>query len=67
MHGASSARSFGAEFIANGNDEADATAVGLVMVMRPAGGRWSLGLKVGYRFQEEADGVYGGFEFGRSF
>jgi hypothetical protein len=67
MHRASGERSLGAEFIANGNDETDATALGLVMVMRPAGGRWSLGLKVGYRFQQDADGVYGGFEFGRSF
>ena len=67
MNRGSPGRSVGAEFLANGNDEADATAAGLVLVIQPSGGRWSVGLKAGYRFQDEADGVYGGIEFGRSF
>lgn len=59
-------RAFGGEIVANGNDEADSVAVGLVMVVRPSGGKWSLGIKAGYRFQQEADGVYAGIELGRS-
>lgn len=60
-------RSIGVEFVANGNDEAEATAAGLVFSLQPAGARWSLGLKAGYRFQDGYDGAYGGIEFGRSF
>ncbi|HEX9206638.1 MAG TPA: cellulose biosynthesis protein BcsS [Steroidobacteraceae bacterium] len=67
-HGATSARAFGVEAVANGNDEADATAVGLFTTFRPgAGSRWTIGLKAGYRFQEDADGAYGGVEFGYGF
>jgi Cellulose biosynthesis protein BcsS len=68
-HGATSARSFGLEALANGNDEADATAVGLFTSFRPGGtsSRWTVGLKAGYRFQDDADGAYGGIEFGRAF
>lgn len=67
MHAASQARTFGVEAVANGNDEADATAAGFVATFRPDASRFSLGLKAGYRFQEDADGVYGGFEFGYAF
>lgn len=68
MHGANPARAFGVEAVANGNDEADATAVGLVTTFRPsAGSKWTIGLKAGYRFQDDADGVYGGIELGYGF
>jgi hypothetical protein len=67
MNRASPGHSIGVEFVASGNDEADATAAGLMFVVQPPGGRWSVGLKAGYRFQDDADGVYGGVEFGRSF
>jgi hypothetical protein len=61
------AQSLGAEFIANGNTEADATAVGLVFAVQPQASRWSASLKAGYRFQDEADGAYGGLEVGYAF
>lgn len=59
--------SVGAEFIANGNTEADATAAGLVYAFQPKASRWSVNVKAGYRFQDEADGAYGGLEFGYAF
>lgn len=59
--------SVGVEFIANGNTEADATAAGLVYAFQPSASRWSVNLKAGYRFQDEADGAYGGLEFGYAF
>ena len=52
---------------ANGNDEADSTAAGLVFTARPQGSRWSVNVKAGYRFQDEGDGAYGGLEFGYGF
>jgi hypothetical protein len=64
MHGATPARAFGVEFVANGNDEVDSTATGLVFTTSPQGSRWSASLKAGYRFQDEGDGAYGGVEFG---
>ena len=67
MHGASQARTFGVEAVANGNDEADATAAGFVTTFRPGTARVTVGLKAGYRFQDDADGVYGGVEFGYAF
>jgi len=67
MHQATPARGLGLEVVANGNDEADSTAVGLVFAARPTGSRWSLALKAGYRFQDEGDGAYGGLEFGYGF
>jgi hypothetical protein len=68
MHGATPARACGLEAVASGNDEADSTAVGLVTTFRPnAGSRWTIGLKAGYRFQDDADGVYGGVELGYGF
>jgi hypothetical protein len=67
MHGAAPTRAFGFEALANGNDEADATAVGLVKTFEPGPSRFSVGLKAGYRFQEDADGAYGGVEVGYSF
>jgi len=68
MHAATPARAFGVEAVATGNDEADATAVGLVTTFQPsAGSRWTIGLKAGYRFQDDADGVYGGVEVGYGF
>jgi hypothetical protein len=68
MHGATASRAFGVETVATGNDEADATAVGLVASFQPgAGSKWTIGLKAGYRFQDDADGVYGGVEVGYGF
>lgn len=67
MHQSRPAGGLGLEFVANGNDEADSTAVGLVYSAKPAGARWSLALKAGYRFQDEGDGAYGGLEFGYAF
>ena len=60
-------RAFGLEALANGNDEADATAAGLFFTFRPAAAKFSLGLKAGYRFQDDADGAYGGVEIGFGF
>ncbi|MCE3285720.1 MAG: hypothetical protein K0R70_1976 [Steroidobacteraceae bacterium] len=67
MHGATQARAFGFEAVANGNDEADATAAGLVTTFRPGASRFTFGLKAGYRFQDDADGAYGGVEVGYGF
>jgi hypothetical protein len=67
MHGTTQARSFGFEAVANGNDEADATAAGFVTTFRPGNARYTVGLKAGYRFQDDADGAYGGLEFGYAF
>ncbi|HET7202577.1 MAG TPA: cellulose biosynthesis protein BcsS [Steroidobacteraceae bacterium] len=67
MHGASATRALGLEALANGNDEADATAVGLVKTFEPGPSRFSVGLKAGYRFQDDADGAYAGAEFGYRF
>lgn len=67
MHSSTPVRAFGVEVVANGNDEADSTATGLVLTVRPAGGSWSLSIKGGYRFQDEYDGAYGGLEFGYGF
>jgi hypothetical protein len=53
--------------VANGNDEADATAAGFVTTFRPGNARYTVGLKAGYRFQDDADGAYGGLEFGYAF
>jgi hypothetical protein len=66
MHGPPS-RSFGVEAVVSGNDEADAVATGLVASIQPAGSKWSVGVKAGYRFQDDADGVYGGVELGSAF
>jgi hypothetical protein len=60
-------QALGAEFIANGNTEADATAAGVVYALQPKASRWSVNLKAGYRFQQDADGAYGGLEFGYGF
>jgi hypothetical protein len=68
MHGATSARQFGLEVVAIGNDEADATATGLVFTMQPASSKVTVSLKAGYRFQsDDYDGAYGGVEFGYGF
>jgi hypothetical protein len=55
------------EFVASGNDEADATATGLVFTAKPADGRWSVSVRAGYRFQDVGDGAYGGLELGYAF
>lgn len=61
-------RAFGIEALANGNQEADATAVGFVTTFQPGNAsKWSIGLKAGYRFQQDADGAYGGIELGYAF
>jgi hypothetical protein len=62
-----SGSALGAEIVAGGNDEADYQSVGAVFEHRPDGGSWSLAVKLGYRFQDEDDSVYGGLELGRSF
>ena len=67
LHGASTTRAFGLEAIANGNDEAEATAVGLVRTFEPGARGFAVGLKAGYRFQDDADGAYAGLEVGYSF
>jgi hypothetical protein len=67
MHRLDSPHSLGAEAIANGNSEANSVATGLVYGLQPVGGKWSLSVKAGYRFQQDADGAYGGLEFGYSF
>jgi hypothetical protein len=67
MHAATPVHSFGVEAVASGNDEADATAAGLVAAFQPAQSRWSMTLKAGYRFQDEDDGPYGGVELGYRF
>jgi hypothetical protein len=66
MHGRP-ARSFGVEAIAIGNDEADAVATGFVASFQPTGSKWSAAVRAGYRFQQDADGAYGGIEVGYSF
>jgi hypothetical protein len=60
-------RVFGLEAVANGNDEADATAAGCFVAFHPAAAKWSIGLKAGFRFQDDADGAYGGVELGYAF
>jgi hypothetical protein len=67
MHGPRPSRAFGVEVVANGNDEADSTATGLVVSIGPHSSKWSVSFKAGYRFQEDADGAYGGVEFGYGF
>ena len=68
MYGATAARSYGIEIVANGNDEADSTAAGLVFTARPAQSRLTVGLKAGYRFQDDDyDGAYAGLELGAGF
>jgi hypothetical protein len=68
MYSPTAARSYGVEVVANGNDEADSTATGLVLTARPASGKFTVSLKAGYRFQDDDyDGAYGGVEFGYGF
>jgi hypothetical protein len=67
MHRGSAGRSLGVEIVANGNDEVDSTAAGLVYVLQPPARRWSVSLKAGYRLQDGGDGAYGGIEFSRGF
>jgi len=67
MNRGSAGRSLGLEFVANGNDEANSTAAGIVYAVQPPARRWSITFRAGYRLQDEADGVYGGIEFGRGF
>jgi hypothetical protein len=67
MHSSTPTRAVGVEFVASGNDEADATATGLVFTAKPADGRWSVSVRAGYRFQDVGDGAYGGLELGYAF
>jgi hypothetical protein len=57
----------GGEVIAWGNDEGDATSAGLVMTLRTPADRWSVGLRGGYRWQDEEDSGYAGVELGYGF
>src|SRR5690606_16723233 len=59
-------RSAGAELIAGGNDESRSTAAGLVAGFRVSEAL-NVALKAGYRWQDESDSVYGGFEVGYAF
>jgi len=59
--------SVGAEAIANGNEEAESVAGGMLLTLQPNGAPWSVGLKAGYREQDESDGAYGGLELYRAF
>ena len=68
MYGPTPVRSYGIEVVANGNDEADSTAAGLVLTVRPDESKFTVSLKAGYRFQDDDyDGAYGGVEFGYGF
>jgi len=67
MHEPTPTTSLGVECSSNGTDEADSTATGPVLRLQPAGSKWSVNLRAGYRFQDEDDGAYGGFEFGYGF
>lgn len=67
MHALSARHSLGAEFVAGGNDESRARAVGAVFTFQPAATPWSVGLKAGYRDDSEETGAYGGIELGYSF
>jgi len=66
-HGRNPAVSFGGEILAGGNDESESTAAGLVLIMKPAAARWSLGIKAGARRQNGELGAYAGMELGYSF
>jgi hypothetical protein len=60
--------SVGTEAVANGNEEAQSVAAGLLLTLQPHGAPWSVGLKAGYRDQEDSDdGAYGGLELSRAF
>jgi hypothetical protein len=68
MHRADSGTGLGAEAVANGNDEAQSTSVGLVLEFRPGSSRWTVSLKGGYRFQDDDDdSPYGGLDVGYGF
>jgi hypothetical protein len=67
MYRSAASQSTGLELVANGNNEADSTAAGLVYELRPNGSRWSIGLKAGYRWQQHADGLYGGIDLSHAF
>ena len=55
------------EAVANGNDETDSIASGLVVIWQPPSTSWTLGVKSGYRHQDTADGMYAGIELGMAF
>lgn len=58
----------GIEAVAGGNDEADSVAVGFVTILRrDPRSPWTVALKAGYRFQDDADGAYAGVELGYGF
>ena len=62
-----SAWSLAGEAIANGNDEIDSIATGLALIWHPATSGWTLGLKSGFRHDDDRDGMYGGIELGTAF
>jgi hypothetical protein len=59
--------SLAGEAVANGNDETDSIASGLVVIWQPPATSWTLGLKSGFRHQDTTDGVYAGIEIGTAF
>jgi hypothetical protein len=68
MYGPTPVRAYGVQVVANGNDEVDSTANGLVFTVRPAESKLNVSPKAGYRFQDDDyDGAYGGVEFGYGF
>lgn len=60
-------RAAGVEAIAWRNDEGESLAAGLVTTVQPIDGPWSVGLRAGYRWQEEANSAYAGLELGYAF
>lgn len=68
MHRSRPGNGFGAEAVANGNDEAKSVSAGLVLEFRPNASRWTVAVKGGYRFQDnDDDSPFGGIEIGYGF
>ncbi|MEO7386385.1 MAG: cellulose biosynthesis protein BcsS [Gammaproteobacteria bacterium] len=67
MRTLSPTNALGAEVVFGGNDESRQKSLGLVYTIRPAGERWSVGLKGGYRDEGSTDGAYAGVELGYGF
>lgn len=67
MRALSGKQALGGEVVAGGNDESQATSVGLVFSFQPGSAPWSASLKAGYRHDDDDDGAYGGIELGYGF
>lgn len=42
-------------------------ATGIVLLLQPGAMSWSVGLRVGYRREDDAESAYAGIELGRGF